>query len=105
MVSLYLWPELFFRWYNRIIFIKLVNNNSIKTKILKSSETNYIHLTVQIEKKNFNGYKQKLLQHSATYLVKKVQQSTVFPRSILQPHNPKYNFGADNKYHLAHYRN
>ncbi|RMZ99338.1 hypothetical protein BpHYR1_015392 [Brachionus plicatilis] len=27
---------------------------------------------------------------------------TVFPRSILQPQNPKHNFDAGNKYHLAH---
>ena len=28
--------------------------------------------------------------------------STVFPRSILQPNNPKHSFGAGNKYNLAH---
>ncbi|RNA15287.1 hypothetical protein BpHYR1_040048 [Brachionus plicatilis] len=28
--------------------------------------------------------------------------TTVFPRSILQPQNPKHNFDAGNKYHLAH---
>ncbi|RNA29854.1 hypothetical protein BpHYR1_051416 [Brachionus plicatilis] len=26
----------------------------------------------------------------------------VFPRSILQPQNPKHNFDAGNKHHLAH---
>ncbi|RNA20063.1 hypothetical protein BpHYR1_042091 [Brachionus plicatilis] len=27
---------------------------------------------------------------------------TVFPRSVLQPQNPKHNFDAGNKHHLAH---
>ncbi|RNA15610.1 hypothetical protein BpHYR1_015884 [Brachionus plicatilis] len=33
---------------------------------------------------------------------KSLTYAIVFPRSILQPHNPKYIFGTGNKYHLAH---
>ncbi|RNA11844.1 hypothetical protein BpHYR1_048356 [Brachionus plicatilis] len=51
-------------------------------------------------------YQKSKSNYFQIYLIKKFSLNfyycTVFPRSILQPQNPKHNFDAGNKHHLAH---
>ncbi|RNA26850.1 hypothetical protein BpHYR1_013686 [Brachionus plicatilis] len=82
------------------------NSNSINEKIKKASFAwrtipqicHSLMLLVEVVTFVTLSYLSRLSEQHEFFAI----PGTVSPRSILQPHKLKYNFGAGNKYHLAH---
>ncbi|RNA26595.1 hypothetical protein BpHYR1_018534 [Brachionus plicatilis] len=68
-----------------------------------SADSNFCFADLQSFYKDLIWVVQSLYQqmHFAEQFLDSYHKS-VFPRSILQPQNPKHNFDAGNKHHLAH---